>query len=236
MDRTKGVIAAVAGFCLLWAMILLMTTVTVYNMAGDKALLSEQMFRCAPPDVSGLPEGEYPEMGRMIAEFLTGRSTLFQYSYTDPADPERKLIDCFQPHEVEHMVDCRGLIHRTGVLRWIFGGALLVLGGAGIALRKYWKSFASGMRAGFVLFAAAFGILLIWGIADFGGLFTCFHRVVFTNDGWLLNPETDMLIRLMPTSFFVNMGVRLLLCIIAAAGVGGFLAKAIRIKGVRGAQ
>ena len=48
--------------------------------------------------------------------------------------------------------------------------------------------------------------LLGWGIADFDGLFVRFHQLSFANHLWLLNPRTDMLIRLMPTSFFVQWG------------------------------
>ena len=40
---------------------------------------------------------------------------------------------------------------------------------------------------------------------------------MFTNNGWILNPKTDMLIRLMPAAFFVSMGVRVLLAVMAMA-------------------
>ena len=212
MERREGRIAAGAGFCLLWALILFVTAATVYNLAGDGALMAEQMRRYAPPENSGLPDEQYPEMGRMITDYLTGRNPVFQYSYSGI---QEETIVCFQPHEAEHMADCRGLIHLAGVLRWITGGAALILTGTGIVLRKHRRRFASGMLAGFYLAAAVFTGILIWGVIDFDGLFTAFHRGAFTNDGWLLNPGTDMLIRLMPISFFVSMGIRVLQAILA---------------------
>ena len=39
---------------------------------------------------------------------------------------------------------------------------------------------------------------------DFNRLFILFHRIAFTNDLWLLNPRTDLLIRLMPIGFFIS--------------------------------
>ena len=152
MDRTKRGIAAVAGFCLLGILVLLVTSLTVYNIAGDKALLAAEMERWAPPKVSGLPEAQYPEVGRVIAEYLTGKRTWFQYSYRDADD---NVVMCFQEHEEEHMADCRTLIRRTGKLRWWLGAAALVLIVAGIALRKYKKHYAAGMIAGFSLAALA---------------------------------------------------------------------------------
>ena len=53
-------------------------------------------------------------------------------------------------------------------------------------------------------------ILIIWALADFDGLFVTFHRLAFTNDGWLLDPRTDLLIRLMPVNFFITLGTRIL--------------------------
>ena len=36
----------------------------------------------------------------------------------------------------------------------------------------------------------------------FGALFTQLHEALFTNDLWLMNPETDILIRMMPQPLF----------------------------------
>jgi len=212
MDRTKKGIAAAAGFCLLWVLILLTTTVTVYNIAGDRALLSSEMERWAPPKVSGLPEAQYQEVGRVIAEYLTGRRTWFQYSYRDADD---NVVMCFHENEEAHMADCRFLIRRTGQFRWLLAGAALALIVAGIAMRQQKKSYAAGMIAGFCLGALAIGAVLIWGLVNFGNLFTAFHRLFFNNNLWLMNSQTDLLVRLMPTSFFVSLGVKLLLAVAA---------------------
>ena len=66
------------------------------------------------------------------------------------------------------------------------------------------------------------GVVLIFGIwaaVNFNGLFVTFHKVAFRNDGWLLNPKTDLLIRLMPISFFVRLGLRGLLRFAAVPAV-----------------
>ena len=44
----------------------------------------------------------------------------------------------------------------------------------------------------------------MWGAVDFDSLFVLFHRLSFSNSLWLLNPRTDLLIRLMPTDFFIH--------------------------------
>ena len=53
----------------------------------------------------------------------------------------------------------------------------------------------------------------------------CMKGLAFSNGGWLLNPQTDLLIRLMPVAFFVRLGIIGLLWALAvpallAAGAG----------------
>lgn len=40
---------------------------------------------------------------------------------------------------------------------------------------------------------------------DFNKYFIKFHEVFFDNDLWLLNPETDLMIQMMPLDFFIGM-------------------------------
>ena len=113
------------------------------------------------------------------------------------------------------MADCRSLIRRTGILRWIGAGAALILLAAVIVLRKQRKSVGAGMITGFIVTALAGIIVLAWAVFRFDNFFTAFHRVLFSNNNWQLDPQTDMLIRLMPTSFFRNLGIKLVLAVSA---------------------
>lgn len=233
MDRTKKGIVAIAGFCFFLALLLLTTAVTVYNIAGDRSLMAVEMRRHTPPRISGLPDEEYPEMGRMITEYLTGKRDTFQHYFTDA---EGNLAVCFQPHEANHMADCRELIRKTGILRWILAGAALFLLAVGIVLRKYRNNYTAGMIAGFGFTALMCVGLLAWGLVSFDSLFTAFHRLLFTNDGWILDARTDMLVRLMPTSFFVSLGIKLLLACTAAAAASLAAALMARNSGDKGGE
>ena len=228
MNQAGKRTAAVAGFCFFFAVILLVTALTVYNIAGDKDTLATQMRRHSVPEYSGLPDGEYPEMGKMIAVYLTGGGKTFQYSYTDA---DGNTVDCFSSREAEHMADCRDLIALAGRLRWFMGIAAAVLLVAGVFLWKHLRSFANGMLAGFGL-ALVIGLaILVWGMISFDGLFTAFHKLAFTNDLWLMDARTDMLIRLMPETFFRSLGIKVLLAVGVAALVCFAVAVILRILG-----
>ena len=208
--RTK--LSRLAGFLLVWAVILFALAAAVYGTAGDGDLLAREMRRHAPPETTGLPETEYTGVGRMTAGYLTGREETFQYVFSDA---EGRRFVCFQPHEAAHMADCRGLIGLAGRLRWIAAAAALLPAAAGAVLRRR-RPFAGGMLAGLCGAAAVFTGITVWALADFDGLFVTFHRLAFTNDGWLLDPRTDLLIRLMPVNFFVTLGAGILVWVLIA--------------------
>ena len=212
------------GFLLVWTVILFTLAAAVYGTAGNGDLLAREMLRHAPPEATGLPETEYEGAGRMTAGYLTGREPVFQYVFSDA---EGREYTCFQPHEADHMADCRNLIGLAGTLRWINGGLALLLAAAGVLLRKR-KAFSGGMFTGLGAAALVFSGIAAWALADFDGLFVTFHRVAFTNEGWLLDPRTDLLIRLMPVNFFITLGTRILVWALAAGLVMLGLAIVIR--------
>ena len=209
-----------AGAVLAWMLLLFTLAAVIFGIAGDGGLLGREMLRFAPPEKTGLPEAEYAGMGRMIAGYLTGREERFQYVYSDGSG---NTIVCFQPHEADHMRDCRGLIGLAGGLRWVFGGLALALLGAGVLIPGLRRPMAKGALLGLALFGGIAAALLVWGLIDFDGLFIAFHRVAFTNEGWLLDPSTDLLIRLMPVEFFIALAVRCLLWLAGTAAVTGIV-------------
>lgn len=179
--------------------------------AGDGGLLAAEMLQAAPPETSGLPEGEYPGVGTMTAEYLTGKREAFQYTVQG--------AEVFQEHEAAHMADCRDLIRLDTIVCILCGTAALLLTACGLWRRDGRRDFLRGAVYGMLGTAGVVLIFGIWAAVNFNGLFVTFHKVAFRNDGWLLNPKTDLLIRLMPISFFVRLGLRGLLRFAAVPAV-----------------
>ena len=56
------------------------------------------------------------------------------------------------------------------------------------------------------------GVTLVAGVlfmTDFHRYFMIFHEIFFKNDLWLLDPDTDLLIRMLPEGFFLDMVKRI---------------------------
>ena len=179
-------------------------TLIIFLTAGNGGYLADRMLGNASPEVTGLPEAEYPGVGEMTAGYLTGRTKRFHYTYTDASG---RTVSCFHDDEEAHMADCRALI-RLDRTAMILSGGLLILLTAGFLRKQNAEGFCRGLLWGLRIVVAAAAGLLAWALADFDGFFVTFHRIAFTNDGWLLNPSEDLLIRLMPETFFTDLGVR----------------------------
>ena len=212
------------GFVLAWAVILFTLAAAVCGIAGNGGMMASEMMKHAPPETTGLPEKEYAAVGQMTADYLAGRTAVFQHTFSDETGT---VYQCFQPHEAAHMADCRKLIRLAEILRLGFGLAGAAIVTAGILMPKQRKGIARGVIIGLRSAGVIGAVLLIWGVIDFDGLFTAFHRIAFTNDGWLLDPRTDLLIRLMPTELFVTLAVRILMWTIAAAAGADIAARCV---------
>ena len=132
----------------------------------------------------------------------------------------------FNDREKLHMVDVKGLFMGGLTLR---RNSLILLAGAFIVLtimKANWKkllpwSIIWGI-GGFL------GLLLVGGAliaSDFHRYFFLFHEIFFDNDLWLLDPRTDLMIRMLPEGFFFDMVVRIgvifliSLCVLLLTGV-----------------
>lgn len=193
-------LAFLCGLLLALACALAALAGLIDGAGGSGALMGALMARHAPPEATGLPQEHYPAMGNMIADYLSGRENTFQFTFA--ADGAEYV--CFREKEQLHMADCKALfgLDRAVLLVASFAAAALVCGV--YALRQHRRQVALGALWGCLLPLAAVLGLILWGAVDFDGLFVLFHRLSFANDLWLLNPQTDLLIRLMPTSFFIH--------------------------------
>ena len=110
----------------------------------------------------------------------------------------RSDLPTFQAHEQLHMADVRGIFR---LLTYLAPLGLPAASGLWAMRRRGSLRICCFTCAGFLGLAAILGL---WGMIDFDSLFVLFHHIAFTNDLWLLDPRTDLMIQLMPTPFFIE--------------------------------
>lgn len=141
---------------------------------------------------TGKSQGELEVVSKDIISYLKGR------------EDDNFLYKHFNEKEVLHMIDVLDLFDIARVIKLISAIISLV-----IVFYFLSKSLASlvGKWIGIGLFANHL-LIIILGVLiliDFTKYFTIFHEIFFSNDLWLLDPRTDLLIQMLPEPFFVNM-------------------------------
>lgn len=109
----------------------------------------------------------------------------------------------FNAREIAHMEDVRGLFLGAMAIR---RGCLMVMALCLISLfllkADFKKTFPRSVCAGTGLFFAVTAVLAAIIATDFSKYFIMFHHMFFSNDLWILDPATDMLINIVPEGFF----------------------------------
>lgn len=168
----------------------------------------------------GVPASEYPTYAKAIAQYLDGKTDAVQV----PArEDHTQLVNAFSETESLHLQDVRSIVSTLKLIRWIAGGGTVAALAALYLLaknrEKAMQDAFRGFAAGSILLLAAGLGLAAWGMVNFNGLFWTFHQVVFSNDLWLMNPGTDLLVALMPLSFFRWYGTVLLKNLLPVLGI-----------------
>ena len=122
--------------------------------------------------------------GQVIPEYLMGKRD-------NPQIPGFKNF--FNEREIKHMDDVKR------IFKWVKIISVLSL----ITFLVFLKAEGLPLVLLYSLILIAI-ILFIFLFLPFDLSFTKFHEILFNNELWLLNPETDRLIVLLPERFFIN--------------------------------
>lgn len=77
-----------------------------------------------------------------------------------------------------------------------------------------------------------FGIVILFGALSgfFSISFEYFHKIFFTNDLWILDYETDLMIRILPEEFFLNMFLNVLVLFSVTILLAYFILKSLKLS------
>lgn len=147
---------------------------------------------------AGVSQTEMRELDLLLADYLAGDASALDKT------------EAFGDREKAHMTDVYEIFDDMRKLRRVFFifGCLFMAAAVmtyGLDAKCAWL----GAAAGAALFFLPLAVWAIWAAADFSSAFTAMHHLLFDNDLWLLDPRTDLMIRMLPQRFFVAIAKRL---------------------------
>lgn len=192
----------------------------VLEIGTNETLYFELQTRTGLPESAGISVETLEKLDVHLASCLRGRED-WNVEWLNPeGGPLRVVVDgveqdAFNAREIQHMEDCQRLFKLLRSLRLglAIAAALMVL----LSLILEWKEkparavSVAPMWIGSLILIVPLAIFGVWAAIDFNSAFNFFHRILFTNDLWLLDPTNDLLIRICPSSMFAGMGLRIAL-------------------------
>ncbi len=150
------------------------------------------------------------------------------------------MQEVFGDREKDHMVDVKALYLSARNVRTVFfiGAAVLVVATFLIRKKQAWKTLCKSFLYVSGVFVLIVGALGLYAAVDFTSFWISFHHLFFTNDLWLLDPRTDVLIMMVPEQFFSDLVARIIIRFISifvvlnAAAAAGLIIIKKRSKAV----
>jgi len=168
----------------------------------NAALMKQGFLQYAQTEHLNVPASRYGDYAAALSDYLDGKTDLPRV----PAYDGGGAVPAFSDKENAHLRDVRGIVSALKGMRWIGGGGTVALLAVLYLTARDKQRLLSSLVRGFALAAlfllALATALAVWGAVNFRGLFWTFHQAAFTNDLWLLDPGADLLVALMPISFF----------------------------------
>lgn len=213
-ERNRSTFGAIGLALGLVALMLILILSAVHAVGTDGALYYRLQMEADVLPAAGVSDADLQALDDALADYLAGRSdALMTPSESAPGayDLMALVVDgelrpAFNERETAHLIDCANLfaLLRKVRRRLVPWAVLLIVGGAYL-LRDRRRARKAALLSPLILLVPL-GAFALWAAADFDGAFTFFHRVLFTNDLWLLDPRTDLLIRICPERMFMRMG------------------------------
>ena len=217
MRAVKWALAVLAAVCVF----VILTVSAIQWVAFDLDFYWNMYYDQHTPERLGMSQDDLSRVTVEMLAYLNDEPGVSFGEITAVIDGEERPV--FNERETTHMVDVKRLYAMAKFAR----GGCCIVAAACIVLLLIWIRAGAFKRlsAAYLITGGALilGAVLIWLLVrnNFSAFWERFHRIFFTNDLWILDPRTDLLIRMVPEEFFSTLVRRIGLSL---AGMAGFLA------------
>ena len=117
---------------------------------------------------------------------------------------DNKQQEFFNPREIAHMEDVKVLFLKGILIRKI-GVVICIAAMLFLTFQNKKQFLLISLKKGMISFIVVVAIIS----TNFTKYFILFHKIFFSNNLWILNPDTDRLINIVPEPFFIDTAIRI---------------------------
>lgn len=208
MKNTKSRLVQACQIIWSVAVIAVLILTSVDFNCFSKAFYADQYRELNTAETIGMSQLDLDGTTGVLLDYIQGKRGDLDVQAVI-ADEVREV---FNQREKDHMVDVRALylsamnFNRAASILVVIGLVMLIVK-KDRALRQ--QTARMFLKTSAVLMGLA-GALAFYAFLDFNAFWTMFHHIFFRNDLWLLDPNTDILIMMVPETFFFNLVFRIL--------------------------
>jgi integral membrane protein (TIGR01906 family) len=203
MMHAKSTIATLFGILII--LVLLLTSIDIFSL--DRAFFKSQYRKLDVAHEIGVSEADLMKSTDVLLDYLKDKRDDIDVIVT--IDNVQRPM--FNQREIDHMVDVKVLYRNAMQFRNL---CLIIDIAIAILLLAMYRSKAirlisRGIRNASIVCGVILAFLSVYALVDFYGFWTQFHQLFFRNDLWLLDPNTDNLILMVPGPFFFTLLFRI---------------------------
>ncbi|MFU0800976.1 MAG: TIGR01906 family membrane protein [Xylanivirga thermophila] len=160
------------------------------------------------PQYTGMPLQDLVKVTRHLFSYINNNASSLQVK----AVIHGKEQYVFNSREIAHMKDVKVLFNKGYTSRYIAFLLLLIM-----LLLLYLTTkgktllyLAKGYIIWLIIVIILLMVLFLFISEDFMSFWIQFHHMLFDNDLWLLDPDTDILVNMVPEEFFFDLTYKIL--------------------------
>ncbi len=222
MDIIKNIFSTINALCLIIGILFISVMLPTYSMDFYKHEYKKNNIK----EILKTTDDELINVTTHLLRYIGGK----EENLTVFATIAGERREFFNQKEKEHMVDVKILFDLGNIIGKL---ALIGFGITGIAVflinRQPIKTLAFANMLASSIFLGVLAVLAFLISLNFQYAFEIFHKLLFTNDLWQLEPSTDLLINLVPLPFFIDIAI-LVCTIFVIALLGVIITSAVLLK------
>lgn len=209
--RKNKILFSISFFCLIISLLLTIIDINCF----DQSFYQKEYVKNNTTAETGMSEEDLWDTTEVLFDYL--------HDFRDDLNVQHEVNgtvrEIFDSREKAHMVDVKNLYLNTIKVRNILAIVGIILFSISCLLSKK-PIYISNMYIGYkrsvaLLFSIIFAIL-IYAAIDFNSFWIQFHYLFFTNDLFFLDPNTEILINMVPEQFFFDLVMRIILMFISS--------------------